>query len=79
MYVDGNFIGVKPECYFGQFRVKDFYCTINIIILNIYPCVISRKYKRQDITLVHEIIDVDGGGRMICHFRIFKSTLFFVN
>ena len=56
---EGKFIRVKPQCYFGQFCIEDLYCTVNRIMLNIYPCVISKKYKRQDITRVHNIIDVD--------------------
>ena len=59
IYVKGKFIWSKPQCYFGQFCVKDFYCTVNRIILNIYRCVLSKKYKRQYITRVHNIIDVD--------------------
>ena len=43
------FIGVKPQCYFGKFWIDDFYCTVYRIILNIYRCVIYKKYKRQDI------------------------------
>ena len=59
IYIEGEFTGVKPQCYFSQFYIEDLYRTDNIIILNIYRCVISKKYKRQDITRVHNIIDVD--------------------
>ena len=50
---------VKPQCYFGLSCIEDFYCTVNRIILNIHRCVISKKYKRQDITRVHNIVNVD--------------------
>ena len=44
----GKFIGVKPQWYFGQFYIENLYCTVNRIILNIYRCVISKKYTGQD-------------------------------
>ena len=37
----------------------DFYCPVKRIILNKYRCVVSKKYKRQDITRVDNIVDVD--------------------
>ena len=59
IYIEGKFIGVKPQCYFGQFCIEDLYRTVNRIIFNIYRCVISKKYERQDITWVYNIIVID--------------------
>ena len=55
----GQIVRIKPFCYFSQFRVKDWNCTNNWIMLNIYCGVISKENEWQDITGINNIVNVD--------------------
>ena len=49
IYINGKFIGVKPQCYFVQFCVKGFYYTLNQDVLSYEVITIQRRLLGIDV------------------------------
>ena len=64
---------------FANSLLKIFYRTVNWVILNTYRCVVSKMYKRHDITWVDNIIDVDCRGMALDNQFFFYNKILYNN